>query len=301
MSSVPDLHTHSTASDGTLSPTDLVQRAAAAGVPLLALTDHDTTEGVAEAAAAAAGLGLGLVPGVEISVTWAGRTVHIIGLGVDGEQPGLKQGLARIRESRDWRAEEMGRRLAKAGIDGACDGARVFANGGLIGRTHFARFLVERQAARTEREAFKRYLGDGRPGYVPGEWATLEEAVTWIRDGGGRAVIAHPARYKLTRTRLLQFIGAFRDLGGVGIEVVCGSHSRDDAFNFARHAREQGLLASAGSDFHGPQLALHEHAWMDLGRLPPLPDGCTPIWHDWTCESPESPDHGLGARKTHQD
>ena len=190
------------------------------------------------------------------------------------------QGLQRIREFRDWRAEEMGRRLARCGIDGAWAGARGLAGSGLIGRTHFARFLVERQVARSEREVFKRFLADGRPGYVPGEWASLEEAITWIRASGGQAVIAHPARYRLTRTKLLALIGAFRELGGVGIEVVCGSHGRDDMFNFARYAREQRLLAAAGSDFHGPQLTLHEY-WVDLGRLPPLPDGCIPVWHDW--------------------
>jgi predicted metal-dependent phosphoesterase TrpH len=236
---------------------------------------------LAEAAETAAGLGLAFVGGVEVSVTWAGRTLHVVGLGVDPGHPGLAQGLARICEFRDWRAEEMGRRLARSGIEGAYAGARALSNGRLIGRTHFARFLVERNLVRSEREVFKRYLADGRPGHVPGQWATLDEAVTWIRASGGQAVIAHPARYRLTRTKLLKLIGAFRELGGQGIEVVCGSHSRDEAFNFARHAREQGLLAVTGSDFHGPQLHLHDQPWLDLGRLPSLPDGCTPIWHDW--------------------
>ena len=281
MNKVPDLHTHSTASDGTLTPTALVQRAAAAGVPILALTDHDTTEGIAEAAEVAAGLGLRFVPGVEISVTWAARTIHVIGLGIDPRHPELIQGLAGILEFRSWRAEEMGRRLAKTGIEGAYAGALALSNGRLVGRTHFARFLVATRVAASEREVFKHFLVSGKPGYVAGDWASLEQAVGWIRASGGQAVIAHPARYKLTRSKLLTLIGRFRELGGVGLEVVCGSHGRDDAFNFARHAREQRLLASAGSDFHGPQLALTSQPWVDLGQLPTLPAGCTPIWHDW--------------------
>jgi 3',5'-nucleoside bisphosphate phosphatase len=281
MDKIPDLHSHSTASDGTLSPTALVERAAAAGLRTLALTDHDTTAGLAEARAAASALGMCLVPGVEISVTWGGRTVHVVGLRIDPASAELESGLTGLRTFRDWRAEEIGRRLDKAGIPGAYEGAKALSGGALIGRTHFARFLVERRVAGDAREVFKRFLVNGKPGHVAGAWASLESAVRWIRAAGGQAVIAHPARYDLTRTRLLRLIGEFKEHGGVGIEVVCGSHSRDDAFNFARHAREQGLLASAGSDFHGPQLALSAHAWMDLGRLPALPEGCTPIWQDW--------------------
>ena len=281
MTKSPDLHTHSTASDGTLTPEALVARAAAAGVPVLALTDHDTTEGLAEAAAAARLLGIGFVPGVEISVTWGGRTVHLVGLGVDPDHPELCQGLAGLIAFRSWRAEEIGRRLAKQGIAGAYAGAKALSNGRLIGRTHFARFLVERRLAADERAVFKHYLVNGKPGHVPGQWATLEEAVGWIRAAGGQAVIAHPARYRYTRSKLLTLIGEFREVGGIGLEVVSGSHSRDDVFNFARHAREQRLLASAGSDFHGPDLSLSANPWPGLGRLPALPEGSTPIWHDW--------------------
>ena len=290
MDKTPDLHTHSTASDGTLTPTALVGRAAATGVGLLALTDHDTTEGLAEAATAARPLDLTLVPGLEISVTWGGRTIHVVGLGIDPACPDLQAGLAGLRAFRDWRAEEMGRRLAKNGIDGAFEGARALSGGILIGRTHFARFLVGQRLASSERDVFKRFLVNGKPGHVAGDWASLESAVGWIRAAGGQAVIAHPARYKLTRTRLLRLIGEFRELGGVGLEVISGSHNRDDAFNFARHAREQRLLASAGSDFHGPQLALSVHPWIDLGRLPALPDGCTPIWQDWPAAQVGHPD-----------
>jgi predicted metal-dependent phosphoesterase TrpH len=273
MLKIPDLHTHSTASDGTLTPTALLHRAAAAGVEMLALTDHDTIAGLAEARVAAEQLGIGLIDGVEVSVTWGGRTVHIVGLGVDPGCDTLLQGLAGLQAHRVWRAEEIGRRLAKAGYDGALAGAQRHASGTLIGRTHFARFLVERGAAADLRDVFKRFLVTGKPGHVAGEWTTLEQAVGWIRAAGGWAVIAHPARYDFTRSKLRRFLGEFRECGGRGIEVVSGSHSRDDYFVFARHATEQGLLASAGSDYHGP-----EKPWIELGRLPPLPDGCTPIW-----------------------
>ncbi len=272
----PDLHTHSTASDGTLTPTLLLERAAAAGVQVLALTDHDTLAGLAEAAVAAARLGLTLIPGAELSVTWAGRTVHVVGLNLDTQCGALNAGLGRILAFRDWRAEEIGRRLDRHGIPDACAGARDLARGTLVGRTHFARLLVQRGLAASEREVFKHFLVQGKPGHVPGQWATLEEALGWIRAAGGQAVLAHPARYGLTRTKMLDLIGVFRELGGAALEVVSGSHSKDDAFVFARHAREQGLLASAGSDYHGP-----ECPWLDLGRLPALPPGCTPIWADW--------------------
>lgn len=281
MNKSPDLHTHSTASDGTLTPTALVERAADCGVEMLALTDHDTTDGLGEARAAAVAQGIQLIPGVEISVTWGGRTIHVLGLNVDPDHPELKQGLQGLVGFRGWRAEEIGRRLAKRGIEGAYEGAKSYSNGRLIGRTHFARFLVDQGQAANERDVFKRFLVNGKPGHVAGDWANLESAVRWIDASGGQAVIAHPARYRLTRTRLIRLIGEFRESGGVGLEVVSGSHNRDEMFNFARHAREQHLLASAGSDFHGPQLVPSSHSWIGLGRLPQLPDGCTPIWRDW--------------------
>jgi predicted metal-dependent phosphoesterase TrpH len=276
MTAQPDLHSHSTASDGTLRPEALVARAAAANVEVLALTDHDTTDGLAAAEAAAAAVGLTLVPGVEVSVSWGGRTIHIVGLAVDSGDAALQEGLARLREYRLWRAEEIGRRLEKAGIPGAFEGARALSSGHLVGRTHFARFLVRRGYAEDVRGVFRQFLLKGKPGHVPGDWARLEDAVGWIRGAGGQAVIAHPARYGFTATKLRRLIGELKEAGGVGIEVVSGSHSRDDCFVFARHAREHGLLASAGSDYHGP-----EDAWLELGRLPPLPEGCTPIWADW--------------------
>jgi len=271
-----DLHSHSTASDGTLSPSQLMARAHAAGVGVMALTDHDTLEGLPEAAAAGRRLGLDFVPGVEVSVTWQAITVHIVGLGVDPENAVLQRGLAALREYRDWRAEEIGRRLARAGIGGAFEGARALSNGRLISRTHFARFLVDNGHAADVRAVFRKFLVNGRPGHVAGQWAELGDAVRWIRLAGGQAVIAHPARYPLTRGKLRRLIGDFVAAGGEGLEVVSGSHSRDDYFTMAKHARDFGLLASAGSDYHGP-----EHPWIELGRLPELPDGCKAIWKDW--------------------
>ncbi len=272
----PDLHMHSTASDGVLAPAELMRRAHAHGVRTLALTDHDTLEGVAEAAAEAARLGMDFVPGVEVSVTWGGRTVHIVGLGVRAGTPALEEGLAGLRAFRETRALEIGRRLEKQGVPGIYERARALSNGRLIGRTHFARALVEAGRAESVSDVFRRFLVKGRPGHVPGQWVALEAAVGWITAAGGQAVIAHPARYGLTRTRLRRLIAEFQAAGGVGLEVVSGSHSRDDMFTMAAHARDCGLLASSGSDFHDPATP-----WIELGRLPPLPDGVRPIWHDW--------------------
>ena len=268
-----DLHSHSIASDGTLTPAELVQQAHAAGVQVLALTDHDTTAGIAAATTTAAELGLQLVPGVEVSVNWQSMTVHILGLNVDPQCAALQSGLQRLQSARDWRAVEMGRRLDAAGIPGAYDGALVLAQGRIVSRTHFARFLVQQGHVRTLREVFKRYLVPGKPGYVSGEWAGLEEALDWIRQAGGLAVIAHPARYRMTATKLRRLVGEFRELGGVGLEVVSGSHTRDNIISMAALVRNEGLLASRGSDYHGP-----ENPWVKLGALVELPAGCTPVW-----------------------
>jgi len=269
----PDLHTHSTASDGTLTPRELVERAAGQGVEVLALTDHDTVAGLDEAEDAARDHGVTLVPGVEASVSWNGRTLHIVGLGIDRSCARLRTGLAGLLAYREERAAEIARRLERAGWAGALAGARAEASGELVGRTHFARFLVKRGAAKDLRGVFKHFLVQGKPGYVPGQWASLDAAVGWIRDAGGQAVIAHPARYRLTCSTMKRLLQEFRACGGLGIEVVSGSHSRDDEFTFARWAREQQMVASAGSDYHGP-----DSPWIELGRLPALPEGCRPIW-----------------------
>jgi len=279
MSCYYDLHTHSTASDGTLTPTQLVESAAVAGVKVMALTDHDTLRGVSEAAVAAASCGIDFVPGVEISATWSKQTVHIVGLGVDSQNQALCDGLATLCDFRNWRAEEMGRRLARVGIEGAFEGARALSNGQLISRTHFARFLVDQGHAKDVRAVFRKFIVSGKPGFVSGQWADLADALEWIHGAGGQAVIAHPARYNMTRGKLRRLFREFADLGGEALEVVSGSHSRDDYFTMAHHARDFGLSASAGSDYHGP-----ENPWINLGPLPDLPPGCRPVWKNWCNE-----------------
>ena len=279
------MHAHSLRSDGTLTPAELVTRAHAAGVEVLALTDHDVTDGIDEAGAMAGSLGMTLIAGVEISVTWQGQTVHIVGLNIDPADHALQQGLERLREFRQWRAVEIGRRLQKKRIEGAYEGARRLAQGTIVSRTHFARFLIDQGYVRGMPQAFRQFLSSGKPGHVPGQWATLAEAVGWIRSAGGQAVVAHPARYKLSAGKLQRLFGEFRACGGEAIEVISGSHTPEANRHFARIATEQNFLASAGSDYHGP-----EKTWMELGRLPALPDGCVPVWRDWNVKISMKPE-----------
>jgi predicted metal-dependent phosphoesterase TrpH len=272
-----DLHCHSTASDGVLTPAALVRRAAANGVGVLALTDHDDLTGLAEAEAAASERGIRLVPGVEISITWGGITIHIVGLGVDPASDALARGLEHVRASRARRAERIAAEFDALGIPGTLEGAYSYAgNPNLVGRAHFARFLVEQGVARDVKSVFHRYLVAGKPAYVPHEWAELADAVAWIRASGGRAVVAHPGRYRLSRAELRQFLAEFGTAGGEAIEVVTGSHTRAQYAEFAQLAREFGFLASRGSDFHGPN-----ESEIDLGQLPPLPADLKPVWYDW--------------------
>lgn len=275
-----DLHCHSTASDGVLSPADLVRRAFDKGVDVLALTDHDETGGLAEAASTAAELGMGFVFGVEISVTWSGATLHVVGLNIDPDHPTLVAGLAAIQVGRHERAQWMARELGRHGIAGALEGARKFAaNPKLIGRTHFARFLVEQGVCKDVRTVFRKFLVRGRPGYVPHEWASLEDAVHWIRSSGGQPVLAHPGRYDLKGKAMRRLLGDFKALGGEGVEVVTGSHTPDQFSLFAELATHFELKASRGSDFHAPG----EHG-RELGGVSALPAKCTPIWHNWVFE-----------------
>jgi 3',5'-nucleoside bisphosphate phosphatase len=272
-----DLHCHSTASDGLLAPAELVRRAAGNGVDVLALTDHDEISGLAEARARAAELGLRFIDGVEVSVSWGGTSIHIVGLNIDPRNPQLQQGLHAIRRGRAERAKKMALDLERAGIPGSLEGAYAFVdNPNLIGRTHFARFLVEKRYVSDVKSAFQHYLVSGKPGYVPHQWATLEEALACIRAGGGIAVLAHPGRYKLTRTEMRKFLGEFKDGGGAGIEVITGSHTAEQYLEYGILADEFGLLASRGSDFHGPG-----ESRVDLGKLPNLATGLKPVWHDW--------------------
>ena len=269
-----DLHCHSTASDGTLAPAGVVRRAHANGVDLLALTDHDELLGIAEAAAEAADLGLRFVPGVEISVSWLDQTLHIVGLGVDPANEALAAGLAKVRGGRDGRAMLIGEELARIGIHGAFQGAlRYVGNPALVSRAHFARYLVEIGIAKNVHDVFLHYLARGKPGYVEHVWATLEDAVGWIKGAGGLAVIAHPGRYRLGNAEMHILFEQFRDLGGEAVEVSCGAHDGGQLLAFARMARKYGLLASRASDFHGP-----EDSPIDLGRASPLPPDLAPVW-----------------------
>jgi predicted metal-dependent phosphoesterase TrpH len=269
-----DLHCHSTVSDGTLEPEALAARAKANGVELWALTDHDELGGQQRARAAAGGAGLPYLNGVEISVTFLDTTVHIVGLGIDSDDERLRQGLAATRGGREARAREMADELAKVGIPGAYEGAlRYVGNPDLISRTHFARHLVESGVCADTQEVFRRFLIEGKPGFVPHRWATLKNAVTWIGDAGGLAIVAHPARYKFSATEEYALFTEFKGHGGRGVEVVTGSHTAAEAERYAATAREFDLLASRGSDFHSP-----DESRIDLGGLPPLPATLTPVW-----------------------
>ena len=269
-----DLHCHSCVSDGTLEPEALAARAKAGGVELWALTDHDEIAGQARARDAALGAGMAYLTGTEISVTFAGVTVHIVGLGFDADNAALRAGLAQTRGGREQRARDMAASLAQVGIHGAFEGALPYVgNPELISRTHFARFLVERGHCADTGEVFRRYLTEGKPGFVPHRWAALGDAVRWINAAGGVAVIAHPARYKFTPTQEYALFSEFKAHGGRGVEVITGSHSAAEAVRYADTAIEFELLASRGSDFHAPGESRAE-----LGRLPDLPGRLTPVW-----------------------
>lgn len=281
-----DLHCHSTISDGTLTPTELVQRAAERGVKVLALTDHDNVGGLDEARAAATQQGMSFVNGVEISVSWRTHTVHIVGLNIDPLYAPLAEGLQSVRSGRGERAQKMADELAKAGIGGTLQGAyRYAANPDIIGRTHFARYLVEAGHCKDVKSVFNRYLAKGKPGYVPHQWASLKDAIDWIRGSGGVAALAHPGRYMVGRhsmgkKTLRELLVEFVELGGRALEVVTGSHTPDQYAEFARYAEEFDLMCSCGSDFHSPN-----ESYRDMGRLPDFPLGCRPVWESWK-ESP---------------
>ncbi len=272
-----DLHTHSTRSDGTLTPTALVQRARANGVDVLALTDHDILDGLAEAGQTA-GNALTLIPGVEISVTWAGHTIHIVGLRIDPANAALQAGLSANRDGRSMRAREIAAALERHGVPGAYEGAlRFAANPGLIARSHFGRYLVAQGICSCQREVFDHWLVEGKPGFVPQRWASLADAVGWIRGAGGTAVLAHPGRYqRLDETRLWALAEDFVAAGGEAIEVVAGGHGPEEMARFARWARRLCIRASRGSDFHDPA-----ESRCDVGQAPPLPPGLVPVWTDW--------------------
>jgi len=277
-----DLHCHSRYSDGTLTPTEVVTRAAGRGVKVLALTDHDEMEGLDEARAAALQHDMEFINGVEISVSWRKHTLHVVGLGVDPAYQPLSEGLQSVRSGRGERAKRMSDELAKAGIGGVLQGAYKFAsNPNMIGRTHFARYLVEAGHCKDVKSVFNRYLANGKLGYVPHEWADFKDAIAWIRGAGGVAVLAHPGRYMcgkagMGKKTMRELLTEFVEFGGEALEVVTGSHTPSQYAEFARYADEFGLLCSCGSDFHGPG-----ESWRDMGRLPDFPLGCRPVWESW--------------------
>ncbi|RTK97198.1 MAG: PHP domain-containing protein [Neisseriaceae bacterium] len=272
-----DLHSHSSCSDGTLTPGQVVARASERGCKVLALTDHDVLLGLPAARKAAIEHGIHFVDGVEVSVSWDGLTIHVVGLNVDPDNAELQQGLASVRSGRMRRAEAMAADLLRAGIADSLPGALAFAgNKDMISRTHFARFLVESGKVKDIKTAFKKYLVKGKPGYVPHQWADLNDVVNWIRNAGGRAVLAHPGRYQIGKARMQRLLVDFKAAGGEAVEVVTSNHTPEHVIQFTRLAAEYELLASCGSDFHGPG-----EGYADIGRLPDMPGACKPVWHDW--------------------
>jgi predicted metal-dependent phosphoesterase TrpH len=274
MSEKYDLHSHSTASDGFLSPTELVNRAQLQGVTALALTDHDTTAGLIEAQNAAVAANIRLINGIELSVSWNSHCFHIVGLGIKPENADLKAGIKKIQTIRRERVTKIAKLLEKKQVFGAYEAVvAVAGETGMITRSHFADFLVAKHYVDTEQEAFDRYLGQGKPAYTSTTWAVLEEAVNWINQAGGVAVLAHPMRYNLTASWMKRFLTAFKEAGGIGIEVVTGRYNPDEIRRCVDYAKRFALAGSVGSDFHNPK-----NTWLELGKLAPLPEGIKPIW-----------------------
>ena len=268
-----DLHSHSTASDGALTPTQLVQRAHRQGVTALALTDHDTINGLAEAQLAANNVGIRLIPGIELSTTWENKCFHIVGLGIDPEHPALSNGIEKQQHIRAERAKKIADKLSKKRIQGAYEAVSAATGTGMITRLHFADYLLAQKHVTSQQEAFDKYLGSGKSAFVPTIWAELNEAVKWINDSGGIAVLAHPLRYKLTASWMKRVLTAFKQAGGQGIEVVTGRNTPDDIHRSHHYAKLFELCASQGSDFHTPK-----NQWVELGRLAPLPSDSRPVW-----------------------
>ncbi|WP_207063971.1 PHP domain-containing protein [Motiliproteus sp. SC1-56] len=271
-----DLHTHSTASDGGLAPKALVRLAHEKEVTCLALTDHDTCAGLAEARLEAAALGMTLIDGIELSSTWGPTGVHVVGLDIDPEHPAMQAAVSHQRTARALRAEAIEARLSKRGLNGVVERAQVIAGASLLGRPHMARAMVELGYVADEQDAFKRYLGAGKAGDIRAHWPDLHTVVGWIRDAGGVAVLAHPGKYGLTWSKLRALVADFIEVGGEAMEVSYGGENRDRINELVRLANRLGLKASVGSDFHRP-----EHTWTDLGKYPPFSGSCTPVWSRW--------------------
>ena len=272
-----DLHCHSTASDGALTPREVVLRAHEQGVTALALTDHDTIDGLAEAQHTASEVGMRFIPGIELSSIWENKCFHIIGLGIDSNHPTLLDGIRTQQEIRAERAKKIARKLENKCIPGAYEAVKATAGKGMITRSHFADYLVANGFVNTQQEAFDKYLARGKPAYVATSWADLREAIDWIKTSGGIAVLAHPLRYKLSGNWMSRALTAFKNAGGQGMEVVTGCSSPDDIQRSHFLAQKFQLLASQGSDFHSPK-----YAWVELGRVAELPAGSQPVWEKLT-------------------
>jgi predicted metal-dependent phosphoesterase TrpH len=269
-----DLHCHSTASDGSLTPTELVQRAKNNGVTNLSLTDHDTTAGIIEAQTTADKIGIKLIPGVELSANWENKTLHIIGLNIKPDAPKLSQGIENLQATRTERAEKISMKLAKKNIDGALEAVKTLAGKGMITRLHFANFLVANHHVPTQQKAFDKFLGKGKPAFVTTQWPELEKTVSWILESGGIPIIAHPLRYKLSANWMKRLLLAFKDMGGEAIEVVTGRSNAEEIYVSGKYAKKFGLAGSIGSDFHSP-----DNVWVELGRLAELPSDINPVWN----------------------
>ena len=273
MTEIYDLHCHSKASDGSLTPTEVIERARQQSVSSLALTDHDTINGLAEAAEAALANNIKLIPGIEISTTWENKCFHIVGLNIDPTNTTLISGIKNLQQLRNERARKIALKLEKRRIPNAYESVLEAAKGGMITRSHFADFLLTNHYVSNQQQAFDRYLGKGKTAFVSTVWADLDEAINWINQAGGIAVVAHPLRYKLTASWMKRFLASFKESGGQGIEVVTGRSSADEIRRSIIYANQYQLAASVGSDFHTPA-----NQWVDLGRLAPLPDNITPVW-----------------------
>lgn len=273
MSEKYDLHSHSTASDGALTPSELIFRAARQGVTALALTDHDTGAGLTEARQAAIAAGIQLIPGIELSATWKNKTLHIVGLNIDPSNQALSAGIKELQILRRQRAEKIALKLEKKNIPGAWEAVRESTGNGMITRSHFAQFLLTQRYVSNLQEAFDRYLGHGKPAFVATSWTELEKALAWITASGGIAVLAHPLRYKLSASWMRRLLAAFKEMGGQGMEVVCGHNNAQEIHISANYAQSFDLYGSTGSDFHSPS-----NPWVELGRLSPLPENIKPVW-----------------------
>jgi 3',5'-nucleoside bisphosphate phosphatase len=272
-----DLHCHSLASDGALTPQHVVERASANKVEMLALTDHDTIAGLSEASVAAADLGLQFVAGIELSSQWSGVGIHVVGLNIDPQNPDLILALAGQSKKREERAQLIGKKLGKLGFDNCYEGAKNIAGDSELGRPHFARYMVEQGYVEDHSSAFNKYLGAGKVGDVKNQWPEIEEVVSWIHTAGGYAVLAHPDKYKLTRTKLRRLLTYFKQVRGDAMEVVSGSQNKGVTDHLSRLCEEFDLYASCGSDFHNPNTQ-----WCDLGKVAPLPKICRPVWSLWS-------------------